>query len=208
MPKTENQRIRVFANADRQRLFDSWRDRVRQRKCYGSGLASRARLRTGIPPAQRSGLKVNYRHMKADRYSRNRRNCSLSLLTTWLLASAILLLQSFGFVHGVVHRSGPGAAVQLSARAGMLLAKSGVEAAASLPAPVQGKSRLALLFSSHTNDSDCRLSDQANHGGAAVHVAYMALPVVLPSFAVAAFQGEALARWAALFDARGPPLTC
>jgi hypothetical protein len=38
-------------------------------------------------------------------------------------------------------------------------------------------------------------------------VALMALPVVLPSFAVAIFAGEALARWAALFDARGPPLT-
>ena len=148
--------------------------------------------------------------MKPDSSFRNRRNRSLSLLTTWLLASAILLLQTLGFVHGVVHRSGavPGTAVQLSADAGMPVAKTDVEAAASRPALAPAKSRIALLFSSHANDSDCLLYDQAGHGGAALHVAYLALPVLLPSLAVAIFQGEAIARWAALFDARGPPLTC
>ncbi len=38
-------------------------------------------------------------------------------------------------------------------------------------------------------------------------VALLSLPMALPSLLVAIFQGEALARWAALFDARGPPLT-
>jgi hypothetical protein len=33
------------------------------------------------------------------------------------------------------------------------------------------------------------------------------LPLVLSSVAFDISRGEALARWAALFDARGPPLT-
>ena len=66
---------------------------------------------------------------------------------------------------------------------------------------------LASLFSTHQDLSDCRLYDQASHGGALVPATPSALPVVLPPLTVAIFQGEALARWAALFDARGPPLT-
>jgi hypothetical protein len=31
------------------------------------------------------------------------------------------------------------------------------------------------------------------------------LPVIAPAFFLQWFQGEFLARWAALFDARGPP---
>lgn len=147
--------------------------------------------------------------MKPDRYSSNWCNKSVPLLTTWLLASAILLLQSLAFVHGVMHPSGFDPTVQLSARAGVLVATTDAgEAAARRPAPALEKSRLALLFSAHTDDADCRLYDQAGHGGATLHVACLPLPVVPPSFAVAIFQGEAIARWAALFDARGPPLTC
>lgn len=64
-----------------------------------------------------------------------------------------------------------------------------------------------LLFSSHSSDSDCRLFDQLSAGHAMPALAPLVPPVVLPSLAVAIFAGEALARWAALFDARGPPLT-
>ena len=63
------------------------------------------------------------------------------------------------------------------------------------------------LFSSHQTASDCSLYDLASPGGALLAVAHIALPAVLPPMAVAIFAGEALARWAALFDARGPPLT-
>ena len=65
---------------------------------------------------------------------------------------------------------------------------------------------LPSLFSSHQELSDCRLYDQASHGGGLAAAMQSTLPVVLPPFTVAIFQGEALARWAALFDARGPPL--
>ena len=66
---------------------------------------------------------------------------------------------------------------------------------------------LDSLFSSHDSEPDCQLYDQASQGSAATAVALVILPAVLPSAVVAIFQGEALARWAALFDARGPPLT-
>ena len=63
------------------------------------------------------------------------------------------------------------------------------------------------LFSNHSSDNDCRLYDQLGDGHAMPVLAAASLPVVLPSHQVAIFAGQALARWAALFDARGPPLT-
>ena len=65
----------------------------------------------------------------------------------------------------------------------------------------------AKLFSNHSTDNDCRLYDQLGDCHAMPVLAAASLPVVLPSFQVAIFAGQALARWAALFDARGPPLT-
>ena len=63
------------------------------------------------------------------------------------------------------------------------------------------------LFSSHSSDSDCRLFDQLSASHAMPALAPLVPPVVLPALAVAIFAGEAIARWEALFDARGPPLT-
>jgi hypothetical protein len=63
---------------------------------------------------------------------------------------------------------------------------------------------LFALFGDHT-DADCRLYDQLSHGAAALCVALLVLPVLPPSATFAYLEGEALARWVALFDARGPP---
>ena len=114
-----------------------------------------------------------------------------------LLACAMLLAQTLGFMHGVVH--GPYMATGSTVRVTLQSASETGEPSGNW---------VDALFSSHRGDNDCRLFDQASHGSAAPQVAALALPVVLPSFVVAIFQGEALARWAALFDARGPPLTC
>jgi hypothetical protein len=46
-----------------------------------------------------------------------------------------------------------------------------------------------------------------SHGSGALGVPTLALPVLLPSATFAYLQGEAIARWVALFDARGPPST-
>ena len=76
-----------------------------------------------------------------------------------------------------------------------------------LDAPV-GTGWLASLFSSHRDgDPDCRLFDQASHGSVLPAMAVLSLPMALSSLVDDSSRGEALARWAALFDARGPPLT-
>ncbi|WP_162579880.1 hypothetical protein [Variovorax sp. PBS-H4] len=63
---------------------------------------------------------------------------------------------------------------------------------------------LSALFGSHT-DAECRLYDQLSHGPAALGVPAVVLPVMLPAAVFLYLEGEVLARWVALFDARGPP---
>lgn len=65
---------------------------------------------------------------------------------------------------------------------------------------------LGSLFGQHT-DAECRLYDQLEHGSSAPGVPLVVLPILLPSATFAYLQGEAIARWIALFDARGPPST-
>lgn len=113
-----------------------------------------------------------------------------------LLVCALLLAQTLGFMHGVVH--GPQV---VAARNASLQMQS--ETLVSKPA----HDWVAALFYSHQGDNDCRLYDQASHGSAALNVAAAAPPMLMPSLTVAFFNSRALARWAALFDARGPPLT-
>ena len=121
-----------------------------------------------------------------------------------LLACALLLSQTLGFMHGVVH--GPIRESYTAATAASSNAQLALQSASEAGEPLGHW--VDALFSSHHGDNDCRLFDQASHGSAAPQVAALALPAVLPSLVVAYFEGEALARWATLFDARGPPLTC
>ena len=110
------------------------------------------------------------------------------------LAFVLLLSQSLAQLHAVKHavkHGGP----------------AGVNHAAAAHVAHEDHGFLEQLFSNHNTDTDCRLYDQLGDGHAMPAVALLELPVVLPSLKVAIFQGEALARWAALFDARGPPLT-
>lgn len=65
---------------------------------------------------------------------------------------------------------------------------------------------LASLFGDHT-DAECRLYDQLSHGSSAPGVPLVVLPMLLPSATFAFLEGEAIARWVALFEARGPPFT-
>ena len=110
------------------------------------------------------------------------------------LALALLLAPMLGLMHGLTH--------------GALDAHHA--------APAQGAQAddsghehhwLADLFSAHADDSDCRVYDQLCHADAASVPTLAVLPLVLPVFVFLFLQGEALARRAALFEARGPPLT-
>ena len=123
------------------------------------------------------------------------------LIWLWMgyLAGALLLVQTLGFMHGVAHAK-PHDAVH---ERHLLIHDHADHAGHAHRIDTWFES----LFSSHDRGADCRLFDQASDGSAAPALAQSCLPRVPPSVVVAIFQGEALARWAALFDARGPPLT-
>ena len=106
-----------------------------------------------------------------------------------VLALALWLATTLGLVHRTLHghafSHAPAAAVQDEGR--------------------HAGHGLSALFDGHGSDADCRLYDQLSHGPAALCVPALMLPVLLPAATFLFLEGEALARWVALFDARGPP---
>ncbi|UUZ64515.1 hypothetical protein LP417_05700 [Polaromonas sp. P1-6] len=126
----------------------------------------------------------------------------------WLVVFALLLAQTLGLIHGVVH--GGVHAPQVTQMPQMQL-HDGAQEQQHLHDHGSNADHdadlLASLFSSHDGDSDCRLFDQASHGHAAPALVPLVLPMMLSSLLVTISQGEVIARWAALFEARGPPLT-
>lgn len=114
--------------------------------------------------------------------------------SAWLVVS-LLLAQTLGLLHAVQH--GEPSTTRHTV----------VQAHAHAHESHHHDGFLEQLFSSHSSSSDCRLYDQAGSSHALPSVAVAMLPIVLPPTVVALFHGEAIARWAALFNARGPPLT-
>jgi hypothetical protein len=100
------------------------------------------------------------------------------IATVAVLALALLWTQMVGQWHGVVHP--PGFAV-------------GVAPAG--PA----------VFDHDAGDAQCRLLDQLSHADSVPCVPLLALPVGLSAALVVQSVGLAVARWAALFQARAPP---
>lgn len=109
------------------------------------------------------------------------------------LLLAVLATQTLGVMHAVVH--GPALDGQRSAAPG----------ADPVDHAAHAHSALEDLFTGHGDDIDCQLYDQLSHGNGPPQVAVVVLPVLVPTFWFQYFQGEAVARWATLFDARGPP---
>ncbi len=124
----------------------------------------------------------------------------------WVLVFALLLAQMLGLMHGVVHGSQMQALDSGQEHHHVHDHDHDHDHDQGLHAD-HHTGWLESLFSLHDADSDCRLFDQASHGHAAPALPALSLPILLSSFVVDIPQGEALARWAALFDARGPPLT-
>jgi hypothetical protein len=107
-----------------------------------------------------------------------------------VLAFALWFATTLGLLHRTTH--GPEGA---QTRAVAVVDEGGASHAAH---------GLTALFGDHT-DADCRLYDQLSHGPAALCVPALVLPALLPAATFLYLEGEALARWVALFDARGPP---
>ncbi len=119
------------------------------------------------------------------------------------LALSLLLAQSLGQLHAVKHATKHGGLVAAAHAAGEQEARETRETQETN----HHDGFLDLLFSSHGNASDCRLYDHLSDGQAWTLTLAAPLPIVSPSLLVAIFAGDAIARWSALFDARGPPLT-
>lgn len=112
--------------------------------------------------------------------------------STRALVIALMVAVWFAGTLGLMHRS---------------LHVPGLPAAAEHALQVPHKHaghHLASLFGEHS-DAECRLYDQLAHGASAPGVPLVVLPMLLPAATFAFLEGEAVARWVALFDARGPP---
>ena len=116
----------------------------------------------------------------------------LRRLLLWLLLFALLAAQTLGLLHRVAHAPDFAAQSQVAAWH--------VQASDDKP---QGW--MQSLFGAHGDESGCLLFDQLSHGGCLPSVAAVVLTAAISYFFIAWFQGEALALWAAFFDARGPP---
>ena len=133
-----------------------------------------------------------------------RRRSGLCRRLAWFASFALVLLlaQTLGLLHGVVHPDAKAAG--LTHLAENLRAPAGT-AVDEFSQPDEGRSLLSLLFAGHQSDSDCRAYDQLCHFDAIADFAAPALALVLQSFVLVLLAGLATARWHALFQARGPP---
>lgn len=99
----------------------------------------------------------------------------------WLMLFALIAAQTLALVHRVTH-SGANTAVS-SAQSGWV----------------------AGFQDGHADDPSCQVFDQAGQALLSFDAPLTALPLAAFAQFIQWSQGEAVARWAALFDARGPP---
>jgi hypothetical protein len=114
----------------------------------------------------------------------------------YCLALALLMVPLMGLMHGIVHDVSHG------------LPTAVVKASAQHHAhghPDERKVWSDVLFASHQTAADCLVYDQLCHADAPHFLPLQALPTTLPSLVLVTLAGEVIARWAALYQARGPP---
>lgn len=109
-----------------------------------------------------------------------------------MLVLAVWWAQSLGLWHGVAHGDVPP-----SVRIG--------EAPSAAQEPGQPLDLLQRLFSGHPQDADCQFFDQHSHGDILSGLAPTAAVLALPAAVLVTRHALAVARWHALFQARGPP---
>ncbi len=123
-----------------------------------------------------------------------------------VMALSLLFSQTLGLLHGRVHNAShtnlqPQSVVQAEEQL-----EPGLLPAGSVSVGTKLLNALQLLFADHQTESDCLVYDQLNHGDAAPGVAVVTLPLSIQAFLLSLLSGLAVARWHALFQARGPPL--
>ena len=109
-----------------------------------------------------------------------------------LLVLALLWTQSMGLWHSLVHSNTAHPAQQWSVQV------SSGDAGQALN--VSGEP-----FSNHLADTDCQLFDQLSHADGVTAKSVVALAQPLLSHVLRSSHALAVARWHALYQARGPP---
>jgi hypothetical protein len=109
-----------------------------------------------------------------------------------VLVLALVWAQSLGLWHSVVHGDAPYAA------------RTGVSQLAAQDTG-QAPSLLQRLFAAHQLDADCQFFDQHSHGDILSAAPAVVVVLALSAPALVASHALAVARWHALFQARGPP---
>ena len=132
-----------------------------------------------------------------------------ALVCAWC-ALCILFAQTLGLVHGIAH--------------GPIHANVGAQAAQAVgahtevphhahPGHAPGNAQVApgtleTLFPQHEDAEDCRLFDALGQQPGAAIAVPVPPPAVPPCMQrLRRLEGAFVARWATLFDARGPPLS-
>lgn len=132
-----------------------------------------------------------------------------ALVCAWC-ALCILFAQALGLVHGIAH--------------GPIHANVGAQAAQAVgahtevphhahPGHAPGNAQVApgtleTLFPQHEDAEDCRLFDALGQQPGAAMAGPVPPPAVPPCMQrLRRLEGAFVARWATLFDARGPPLS-
>lgn len=124
------------------------------------------------------------------------------------LALVLLLAPLLGLMHGVVHGTGgPHHAAAPHAHADNPGHPHAPDARADghTHEHAGGHGWLADLFSVHADAADCRVYDQLCHSDLIEAPPALLLPIAFSSVVFHVLEGEVLARWAALFEARAPP---
>ena len=116
------------------------------------------------------------------------------------LALALLMVPLMGLMHGIVHGFSHG---QSTAQSQVQATVSQTPAGRSLTHAHKGWTN--ALFSSHGKAADCLVFDQLCHAEALHFLPLQALPTPLPNILLVTLAGDFIARWAALYQARGPP---
>lgn len=127
-----------------------------------------------------------------------------ALLCAWC-ALCILFAQTLGLAHGIAHGPVHGDAGTQAAQA--------VAAQAEQSHHAHGNAQVApgaleTLFAQHEDAEDCRLFDALGQQPGAASTGPVHSPAVPPCMQrLRRLEGAFVARWATLFDARGPPLS-
>jgi hypothetical protein len=147
---------------------------------------------------------------------------NLRQIMGFYLALALLMVPLLGLMHGIVHGfehempAALGSAqtqghVQPRAFVGESTHDHGhshADAANSHASPNQATSHQGwseALFAGHDKAADCLVFDQLCSADVLHFLPSQALPTALTSVVLVTLAGDFIARWAALFQARGPP---